>query len=76
MGMYKNEAIAKNSPFHIGPLKTLADVEKLTFDWVDWYNNQRLHSALGYMPPAEYETNYYALANGPLNDEAANKTAA
>ena len=76
MGMYKNEAIAKNSPFNSGPLKTLADVERLTFNWLDWYNNQRLHSALGYMPPAEYETNYYAVTNGPLNDEAANKTAA
>ncbi len=35
MGLYKNEAVAKNSPFVTGPLKTLADVEKLTFDWLD-----------------------------------------
>lgn len=76
MGMYKNEAIAKNSPFNVGPLRTLADVEELTFDWLDWYNNRRLHSTLGYLPPAEFEANYYAETNGPLNDEAANKTAA
>ena len=76
MGMYKNEAIAKNSPFNTSSLKTLADVERLTFDWLDWYNNKRLHSALGYMPPTEYESNYYAATNGPSNDEAANKTAA
>lgn len=76
MGMYKNEAIAKNSPFNVGPLRTLADVEELTFDWLDWYNNRRLHSTLGYLPPAEYEANYYAETNGPLNDEAADKTAA
>ncbi|TFD13525.1 IS3 family transposase [Cryobacterium sp. TMT1-2-2] len=76
MGLYKNEAVAKNSPFVTGPLKTLADVEKLTFDWLDWYNNRRLHSALGNMPPAEYEVNYYAGTNGPINIEAANKTAA
>ena len=76
MGLYKNEAVAKNSPFVTGPLKTLADVEKLTFDWLDWYNNRRLHSALGNMPPKEYERNYYAETNGPINIEAANKTAA
>jgi transposase InsO family protein len=76
MGLYKNEAVAKNSPFITGPLKTLADVEKLTFDWLDWYNNRRLHSALGNMPPAEYELNYYAGTNGPIKIEAANKTAA
>ncbi|WP_104135070.1 MULTISPECIES: hypothetical protein [unclassified Cryobacterium] len=33
MGLYKNEAAAKNSPFITGPLQTLADVEKLIFDW-------------------------------------------
>lgn len=76
MGLYKNEAVAKNSPFMTGPLKTLADVEKLTFDWLDWYNNRRLHSALGNMPPEEYERNYYAETNGPIDIEAANKTAA
>ena len=76
MGLYKNEAVAKNSPFSTGPLKTLADVEELTFDWLDWYNNRRLHSSLGNIPPEEYERNYYAKTNGSLTDEAANKTAA
>ena len=76
MGLYKNEAVAKNSPFITGPLKTLAHVEELTFDWVDWYNNRRLHSSLGNMPPEEYERNYYAETTGPLTDGAANKTAA
>ncbi|TFC79302.1 hypothetical protein E3O45_04285 [Cryobacterium sp. TMS1-20-1] len=75
MGLYKNEAVAKTSPFVTGPLKTLADVEKLTFDWLDWYNNRRLHSALGNMPPEEYERNYDAETNGPINIETANKTA-
>jgi len=76
MGLYKNEAVARTSPFVTGPLKTIADVEKLTFDWLDWYNNRRLHSALGNMPPEEYESSYYAETNGPINIEAANKTAA
>jgi len=76
MGLYKNEAVAKTSPFVTGPLKTIADVKKLTFDWLDWYNNRRLHSTLGNMPPEEYERNYYAETNGPINIEATNKTAA
>ena len=76
MGLYKNEATAKGSPFQTGPLRTLADVEEITFDWVDWYNNDRLHSALGNIPPEEYEQNYYAETNGPSTGDAANKTAA
>jgi len=55
MGIYTSEAVAKNSPFATGPLRTLADVDVLTFDWVDWYNNRRLHSTLGHVPPEEYE---------------------
>jgi hypothetical protein len=58
------------------PAEDLADVEELTFDLVDWYNNRRLHSSLGNMPPEEYERNYYAETTGPLRDGAANKTAA
>jgi transposase InsO family protein len=76
MGLDKNEAVAKDSPFRAGPLRGLADVEELTFEWLDWYNNRRLHSALGDVPPNEFETNYYAEPIGPSNDEAANKTAA
>ena len=76
MGLFKNEAIAKGSPFTAGPLKTITDVEETTIDWVHWYNNQRLHSALGNIPPEEYERNYYAENHGPSTGDAANKTAA
>jgi hypothetical protein len=72
-GLYKNEAVAKNSPFLTGRLKTLADVEELTFDSLDWNNNRRLHSSLGNMPPEEYESNYYAETTGPLRDGAPTK---
>jgi len=40
-------------------------VEEITFDWVDWYNNRRLHSALGNIPPEEYEAAYYDEINVP-----------
>jgi putative transposase len=26
---------------------------------VHWFNHQRLHSIIGYVPPAEYENEYY-----------------
>jgi hypothetical protein len=32
----------------------------LEFGGVDWFNNRRLHSAIGDVPPHEHETNYYA----------------
>lgn len=76
MGLFKNEAIRNGSPFRTGALKGLADVEEVTFDWVNWYNNERLHSFLGDVPPEEFEANYYAGKTGPSADEAANKTAA
>ena len=40
-----------------GPWRGLDDLELATLEWVDWYNRRRLHSALDYLPPAEYERN-------------------
>jgi putative transposase len=60
IGLYKTEALSPSSPFHSGPLRTLDDVEYPTMEWVDWYNNRRLHSVLDYVPPEEYEATYYA----------------
>lgn len=60
IGLFKTEAIGPASPFRSGPLKTLDDVEYPTMEWVDWYNNRRLHSVLDYAPPEEYESAYYA----------------
>ena len=50
IGLYKTEKIDRQ-----GPWKTLSDVELGTLEWVDWYNNERLRSACGGVPPAEYE---------------------
>jgi putative transposase len=47
-------------PFRDGPLETVADVEKITSEWVHWYNNARLMHRLGRRPPAEAETGYWA----------------
>jgi hypothetical protein len=43
-----------------GPYKTIADGEYATAGWVDWYNNRRLHSTPGNVPPVEYEQAHYA----------------
>jgi transposase InsO family protein len=61
-GLYKTECI-RTDVFHTGPVKTLADVEYATAGWVEWYNNRRLHSTLGMVPPIEYEHAHYAALN-------------
>ena len=58
-GLYKTECI-RTTVFHNGPYKTITDVEYATAGWVDWYNQRRLHSTLGYLTPAQAETNHYA----------------
>jgi putative transposase len=77
MGLYKNEAVRADSPFRVGPLRQLADVERLTLEYVHWYNTERLHSSLnGYRTPDEYEDLYYTQADGESTDVAHNNRAA
>ena len=58
-GLYKTELIHRRAPW-----KSMADVELATLEWVSWFNTQRLHSTIGYIPPAEAEANYHRqLAN-------------
>jgi putative transposase len=59
IGLYKTECNREGSPFRNGPLETLADVEKITSEWVCWYNISRLMHRLGRRPPAEAEAEYY-----------------
>lgn len=76
VGLFKNEAIAAGSSFRAGPLRTLADVEAITMNYVDWYNNHRLHSLLELVTPEEFEAAYYAHNTGsPTGDAANTKTA-
>jgi putative transposase len=53
-GLYKAEVIHRQ-----GPWRSLERVELATAEWVDWWNHSRLHSAIGNIPPAEYEALYY-----------------
>jgi putative transposase len=43
-----------------GPWRTVEDVELATLSWVHWWNTARLHSAIGDVPPAEFESAHYA----------------
>jgi transposase InsO family protein len=54
-GLYKAEVIHRR-----GPWRSLETVEFATLEWVDWFNNRRLLSSIGNMPPAEAEARYYA----------------
>lgn len=65
-GLYKNECIKPD-----GPIKTLAELEYATAEWVDWYNRDRLHSSLSYQSPAEYETAHYDRQLAVLQPEPA-----
>ena len=63
-GLYKTELI-----HHRGPWRTIDDVELATLTWVHWWNNKRIHEALGYVTPHEYEQAYY-LHNQPADTAA------
>jgi putative transposase len=54
IGLYKTECVRRDGPF-----RTVDDLELATLSWVHWFNTNRLHSALGYLPPAEHEEQYY-----------------
>ena len=54
-GLYKTELIRRQ-----GPWRHAEHVELATLTYIDWFNNRRLHSELGDIPPAEFETLYYA----------------
>ena len=58
IGLFKTEVIQRK-----GPWRHLEAVEFATLTWVDWFNTRRLLEPIGYVPPAEYEAQYYALAS-------------
>jgi putative transposase len=49
-GLYKAELVRRR-----GPWRDAAEVARATAEWVAWWNTQRLHGALGHVPPVEYE---------------------
>jgi putative transposase len=54
-GLYKAELIGRR-----GPWRTAEQVELATAGWVRWWNHDRLHGAIGHIPPTEHEALYYS----------------
>ena len=60
-GLYKAELIYRRSRW-----RSVEEVELATADWVHFWNHRRLHSATGYLPPAEYERAYFRRQAEPI----------
>jgi putative transposase len=59
--LYKRELI------DLKEWENVDDVMLATMDWVQWYNEERIHSYSGDIPPKKYEEAYYqALESGRL----------
>ena len=54
IGLYKLELVR-----HEGPWRGVEDLELATLSWVSWFNETRLHSSIGDVPPVELETEHY-----------------
>jgi putative transposase len=59
IGLFKTEVI-----WRCGPWKNIDEVEYVTLEWVDWFNNRRLLEPIGDIPPAEFEQVYYDQLDG------------
>jgi len=53
-GLYKTELIHRK-----GPWRNVEHVEWATLNYVDWFNNRRIHESLDYVSPGEFERAYY-----------------
>jgi putative transposase len=54
VGLYKTECVKIDGPF-----RTVDELELATLSWVHWFNEDRLHSSIGYLTPVEKENTYY-----------------
>ena len=52
-GLYKTELIERQKSW-----TGRAEIERETASWVHWFNTSRLHSAIGYLSPVDYENEY------------------
>jgi len=69
IGLYKTELLYRK-----GPWRTPDEVELATLEWIDWWNNSRLHEGIGYVPPAEKEAVYYCENMSEKSENLSEKT--
>lgn len=55
-GLYKTECV--RGPDAPAVWDDVDELELATLSWVHWFNQERLHSHCGDIPPVEYEANY------------------
>ena len=58
IGLYKTECVRHEGPWH-----SVDDLELATLNWVHWFNETRLHSSIGHVPPVEFEAEHYRQIN-------------
>ncbi|UAL28376.1 integrase core domain-containing protein [Nocardioides rotundus] len=70
--LYKAELVRGPRQRRKGMWAGIDDLEIATSDWVDWYNQRRLHGELGHVPPVEHEDAYWTgiAASKPADDAA------
>ena len=62
VGLYKTECVKIDGPFRtVDEL----ELELATLSWVHWFNENRLHSSIGYRTPIEAEQEYYRQIDSP-----------
>ena len=49
-----------------GPWRPRESVEYAFFNWAGWFNNWRLLEPIGYVPPVEFEMEYYQKMEEPV----------
>lgn len=59
--LYKAELVR-----NLGPWQSINDLEVATAEWVDWWNERRLHGELNHHPPVEVEAAYRAACQTSL----------
>ena len=58
IGLFKTEVVK-----HLGPWKSVGQVEWETLQWVSCYNTEWLHGAIGHRPPQKMEADFYENVN-------------
>ena len=41
---------------NFGTFESKSQARKEVFEWINWYNNDRIHSALNYQSPLQFES--------------------